>query len=397
MGSFITLGLEKLDVDWAKNAVSRNHSRLFLPDDIKNVTYYYADDVTEQKPGYARSLRSVLQRLELLGYSLEGCERMYQDLADHPEYEQHPPVPFATLLRGISAVDVSKFRIPDESSHFDFGEYVICNITEDPECVRSAPELAALQRFDGYFLENLDPYIVLRLLAENPANLDLEVAWRFSDLAEAGWIDDELLYEGLSANDRFLVVTEGSSDTNILKTSLQIIERDVADFFYFVDMAENYPFTGTGNVVRFCEGLAKIRIQNRVLIVLDNDTAGRAAAQKLQKLSLPCEIRIFVLPDLPACSHVRTLGPNGESFDDINGRAVSIEFFLDLTQGSHSSPAVRWTTYDEKQDAYQGELIGKQDYVRAFFEQANKNPSYDTAGLRFLWDRILSECRRSWD
>ena len=43
------------------------------------------------------------------------------------------------------------------------------------------------------------------------------------------------------------------------------------DFFDFVDMTENYPFTGAGNLYRFCQGLARIRIQNRILVVLDND------------------------------------------------------------------------------------------------------------------------------
>lgn len=397
IGSFITLGIERLEVDWAKNSFGQNHSRLFLPSDLKDVTYYYADDVTEQKPGYSRDLRSVLKRLELLGYTLEGCQKMYADLGRHPEYEQRPPVPFGTLLRGLSSVDVTKFGIPDDPSYFDFGEYVISNITADPECVRSAPDLAAVDRLDGYFLENLDPYIVLRLLAENPRNLDREVAWRFSDLAEAGWIDDNSIYEGLAASDRFLLVTEGSSDTNILKKSLELVEPEVADFFNFIDMAENYPFTGTGNLVRFCEGLAKIRIQNRVLVILDNDTAGRAAAQRLCGLDLPAQIRTIVLPDLEKCQRVRTLGPNGESLENVNGHAVSIEFFLDLNYGSVLPSTVRWTSYDEKQDAYQGELVAKEDYVRTFFDAAGKKSGYDTSCLTCLWHHILSRCHGKWD
>ena len=193
---------------------------------------------------------------------------------------------------------------PDGPSYFDFGEYVISNIIADPQCVRSAPDLAGLEHSDGCFVDNLDPYIVLRLLAENPSNLDREVAWRFSDLAEGGWIDEESLYEGLTASDSFLLVTEGSSDTSILKKSLELVELEVADFFNFIDMGENYPFTGTGNVVRFCEGLAKINIQNRVLIILDNDTAGKAAARRLRDLDLPPQIRTIVLPDLEKCQQI---------------------------------------------------------------------------------------------
>jgi hypothetical protein len=41
-----------------------------------------------------------------------------------------------------------------------------------------------------------------------------------------------------------LIVTEGSSDTNILKKGLDMLYPDIADFFCFVDMKENYPFAG---------------------------------------------------------------------------------------------------------------------------------------------------------
>src|SRR5438309_1872926 len=64
VGSLITLGIERVEIDWAKNCFGRNHSRLFLPSDLKDVTYYYAADVTERKPAYARSLRSIVKRLD---------------------------------------------------------------------------------------------------------------------------------------------------------------------------------------------------------------------------------------------------------------------------------------------------------------------------------------------
>jgi hypothetical protein len=342
MGSFITLGIERLEVDWAKNSIARNHSRLFLPDDLKNVTYYYADEVTEQKMGFARPLRSVLKRLELLGYTLEGCARIYADLASHPALDERPSIDFVTLQKALTRVDVHRFNVPEtDPVDFDLGEYVIKNIISDPEWINSAPEAANVHFLDGCFLENIDPYIILRLLAENPANLDLELAWRFSDLVEGGWVEQDRLYEPLPASEKFLLVTEGSTDTGILKRSLALVEPDVADFFEFVDMAENYPFTGTGNVVRFCEGLCKINILNRVLVVLDNDTAGRAAAHRLKTLKLPPQIRTLVLPDLKKCRNVRTIGPTGQNFENVNGRAVSIEFFLDLGYGTLPEPTVR--------------------------------------------------------
>jgi hypothetical protein len=49
---------------------------------------------------------------------------------------------------------------------------------------------------------------------------------------------------------------------------------DIADFFCFVDMKENYPFAGVGNLFNFCRGLTSIRIKNDILVIFDNDVAG---------------------------------------------------------------------------------------------------------------------------
>jgi hypothetical protein len=395
MGSLITLGIEQLDVDWAKNCLGRNHSCLFLPDDLKEVTYYYAENHREQRPAYARKLRSIKKRLELLGYTLDGCRKRYSELTTHPEFEQRPPFEFETLARGLLSVDVMKFGIADGPSSSDLWKCVVAAIPNDSEVGKTTSNASDSNYESERFFCTLDPYIVLRLLAENPANLDREVAWRFSDLAAGGWVDESCLYEPLPAARRFLLVTEGSSDTNILKKSLGIAEPEASDFFEFVDMAENYPFTGTGNVVRFCEGLAKINIQNRVLVVLDNDTAGCSAAQRLAKLNLPKQIRVMLLPELETCRRIRTLGPSGESFEDVDGRATAIEAFLDVNYDGLPPPTVRWTSYDKQQDAYQGELIAKDDYVRAFFAGAGMT-GYDMTSLKYLWQNILSNCSADW-
>lgn len=117
------------------------------------------------------------------------------------------------------------------------------------------------------------------------------------------------MYEGPADSDRYLVVTEGSSDSSILKSSLPLVAPDVADFFSFIDMSENYPFTGTGNLFRFCQGLARIKIQNKILVVLDADTAGIETYQRIRKIPMPDNVRVACLPALDEFRRFKTLGP----------------------------------------------------------------------------------------
>jgi HEPN/Toprim N-terminal domain 1 len=393
MGSIITLGLDRLELDWGKNGVGINHSKLFLPGDIRDVPYFYADNEREVKPGYARALRSVVKRLELLGYTISKCKQIYQDLQkEMPDGYASPVISFDVFASTLKKVDVGRVRLPCETEDYRAGAFVAYNIFADPEFQKISAKLKNFKRWDAEFFENLDPYLIIRLLAENPKNLDLDVVWRFSDAVEGGWVEQSALYEGLSNTDRYLVVTEGSSDAAILKKSLPKVAEDVADFFDFIDMSENYPFTGTGNVTRFIQGLAKIKIQNRILVVLDNDTAGHSALQTLQTLNLPSNIKITVLPDIVDCKKVRTLGPSGKKSENVNGRAASIEWFLDLKHGSGKHPTVRWTSYDARLKKYQGELEGKEEYTRVFLKLADRNSNYDFSKLEYLWSHLLECC-----
>jgi hypothetical protein len=399
MGSMITLGVEHLEVDWGKNDFFRNHSRLFLPGDVARAPYHYVDTETgepivEEKPAFVRPLRSVVRRLELLGYSLPNCRRMYEEaFAAMPDYYPQPRVDFDLFARAVAAVDPARIRLPDyDGDDWDLGEYVASNIFTDPEFAKTSTDLALLTRHEGTFFENLDPYVTLRLLAENPANLNRLLVWRSADVVEGGWVKESELYEGPDASDRYLIVTEGSSDALILQKSLPQVAPDVRDFFDFVDMSANYPFTGTGNLVRFCQGLAQIKIQNRIIVVLDNDTAGRHAHQRIRNLPLPPTMAVMLLPDLPEFCDVRTLGPAGQQREDVNGRAVAIEAFLDLGFRGAAEPAVRWTSYDKYLDAYQGELVEKGSYVQAFVDAIDKSSDYDLSRLDYLWTSVLAAC-----
>ncbi len=391
MGSIVTLGLGRLEIDWGKNQGYANHSKLFLPTDVKPVAYHYSDldknGVQEElKPGLARSLRSVKRRLELLGYTLLEAKRHFEELSRESEFHESPELSFDEFVEALAAVDVNKMSLDPFFRDHSPGGFATYSILSDPEFTKTAKGLDSLSRFHGLFFEHLDPWVTLRLLAENPANLEVEVQWRYADLVEGGWADESSIFEGLSELDRYLIVTEGSSDGAIIQKAMGLLEPDILDFFYFVDMSENYPFTGAGNLFRFCQGLAQIKVQNRVVVIFDNDAAGREAQRKVEQLELPSNMLVVRLPDLPECRSFPTAGPSGCSREDINGRAVSIELFLDL--GTGPEPSVRWTSYSSSIDAYQGELIDKERYTKQFLTSRSLPVGYDTSRLELLLQHL---------
>jgi hypothetical protein len=157
-------------------------------------------------------------------------------------------------------------------------------------------------------------------------------------------------------------------------------------------MTENYPFTGTGNLFRFCQGLARIGIQNKVVVLFDNDTAGSEMYEKAKGLELPPNMKVTKLPDLEVFKNFKTIGPSGVSVDDVNGKAVSIELFLDINRKDKSLPMIRWTAYNPNMTCYQGELVNKEAYIRDFLKANISKENYNLSYLSILWEHLYFVC-----
>lgn len=390
MGSYISLGVGELELDWGKNFGFRDYSKLFLPSDKKDIPYYYADDEVILKPGYSTSLTRVKSRLELLGYSLKALSSHFQEHNDnYPDYLEQPEISFETMLSIFSKINIVDYKNKKEYGDYDLGEYVIENIFLN-ETFKDLKEHIDIKDKDiGAYFENLDPLFTLRLLIENPNNLEINLEWRTQDVIDGGWTNDKEIFVGVEEANKFLIVTEGSSDSFIIKKSLELLKPDILDFFTFVDMEDNYPFTGTGNLYRFCQGLTSIRIQNKTLVLFDNDLEGVDKFNKTNNLNLPRQMKIMKLPELEEFTNFLTVGPTGETSENINGKAVAIECFLDL---SNSKPKIRWTNYNKDFDDYQGSLENKDKYVREFKSVKNVNDDYDFTKLTKLLDEIYKNC-----
>lgn len=415
MGSMINLGLDKMEIDWGKNNVFRDHSSLFQEKDVRLIPYYYVDidtekPIVEMKEGLARKLSSVRARLDLIGYDLYSIERLYNDyIEESEEFGCKIHFTFDDFYSMLSHIDVSNVNTPQiaveyDENGFDLGEYVRKCILEDSQIKSNLP-IAYIEQesvrwrnsaYDlGIFFENIDPYITLRILAENPNNGDLEVQWRFADVVEGGWTKREDIVKPLSAGEKILIVTEGSSDSFIIKKAIDSLYPDITDFFDFVDMEENYPFTGVGNLYNFCLGLIRINVGNKILVIFDNDTAGMEKYELLRTIKKPNSLLITRLPDFDEFSDFRTFGPQGEACENINGKAISIECFLDFAS-VNQTPSIRWTSYNKKSDQYQGELISKDSYVRVYKGCNLTDGSYNSSKLNYLIDYLLKQwvCRR---
>lgn len=418
VGTEIALEVGGVTLDWSKNSRGNDHGALFQEKDRKPVRStqidydYFAEhdeDPTTMEMALSRRLRDVLPRLELLGFTLDRARIEYERCAEESleeslslAEERDEPVAdsmnfeeFRTFvtLHEIQSLDGTFISSSDSASR----ERIVGRFAE------SATNLPGGLPYDSYsershfgsLISILHPYAVLRLLAENPKNLDVDVVWQYGPLVESGWATEGEFTPGARRTQTYLVATEGSSDAHILKHALALLKPEIADFFRFIDVSERHPFPGTGNLLKFAEGLAKIDVHNRVVFLFDNDAEGFDAYLRLLKLALPPNMKAITLPELEQFRVFPAQGPEGVNAADINRRAAAIECYLDLRLDDYPAAKVVWTNYKKDIESYQGALEFKESYAKAFLAQTPETLAagrYDVSKIAVALQALLAEC-----
>jgi HEPN/Toprim N-terminal domain 1 len=419
VGTEITLDVEQVSLTYSKNHRGMDHGSLYQEPDRKPVRSdqldydYYEDhdeDPTSAEMAFTRPLKDVVARLELLGFNFDRIRHEYEMVAENWREE-----------RQAIFNDEDTERLPELMNFAEFCEFAteyplsvlddtfISAVEEgEQDKIRGrfakklvdripGPDLHAYSErsYFGELVNILHPYSVLRILAEKKANENAPVVWQYGPLVNAGWATDYEFRPGARRVETFLIATEGSSDVHVLKHALALLRPGISDFFKFIDVSESHPFSGTGNLVKFAEGLAKIDVQNQVLFVFDNDAEGVSAQNRLSRLTLPSNMRGTMLPEIEILRAFPAQGPEGLRVTDINRRAAAIECYLDLSVDDDVAAKVIWTNYKKELEVYQGALEHKEFYVKEFLKQTGgtiSNGSYDASKLEDVLDLIVTEC-----
>lgn len=407
MGTEINLRVGGISIDWAKNNPGNDHGFLFQECDrtrrhSEQIDYEYCAEDPEAdlallEESLVRRLVKVLPRLNLAGYTLDKARDEYNALlAEEDDQEKFNVLTFDEFCEFVG--------------RFPLGKLDDTYIDNDPDMNRMIKERfrsaeAEIERLPSsydtlywseksYFASKicvLSPYSMLQVFGTSESNRDAEVVWDYGLLVDSGWAPISAFTAGSNRSQTILVATEGTTDSRILKRALDTLRADISDFFKFVDVDERHPFWGTGNLVKFAEGLVRIDIQNKVLFILDNDAEGVDALKRLKELNMPSNMRAMLLPDLDAFKYFQTIGPEGTHTSDINGRAAAIECYLDLLLPNYGPAQVRWSNYKKDIDAWQGALEHKETYMRHFLDQTPetlRSEGYDTTKLECVLDAI---------
>lgn len=413
--SLLRLGIGRMELDWGKVHQFRDHSILFTKEGVKKVPIYSYDYNSEkiiegEYDGFSSKISSIKIRLDLLGYDLKSIRKMYDD--EMLTWQRYSGIEnilsFDKFYNVILSLDISKIDTLKPALEFDIGccdlgEYVKdwvfydCSIIE--HFIDDSSKIKEMDLF--VFLENLDPYITLRILADNPENFNKEVFW-IPESELDGYLDCKDVNVGCPIDKKILLVTEGKTDTEIISRTLKELFPEISDCFYFIDMQHNdpfkYPFSGCSKLENFCQGLILMNVLNNIIVLFDNDTAGtRSYNNILCKANKMHNLVVIKLPNNDLFSKMQTkrkleVGPEDIRYEDINGRAVAIECFLDFNKVDQKNLYIRWSSHQKDMDQYQGAFENdiKENLKKEFYKGCLTDGSYDTSKLKLLVEHICS-------
>lgn len=422
MGTSIELCIGNISLSYSKNFMGEDYGFLFQKGDLfrrktDSINYDYYEEHPEEKEElaeaeelFARTLSRISPRLEILGFTLEAARAEYQavveeavEMSSYSELEE-PRKEYLTFEEFCNLA--CRYPLGDLKSGYIEYETPDRDIISQGRFAADIDVFERIPRTDNsgsYWSETsflsarvciLSAVSMLQVFALNAANDEVEVTWEFGPIVHAGWVQREAFQPGARQRQKVLIATEGASDARIIRRSLDVLRSDVADFFNFVDVDERHHFWGTGNLVKFAEGLLRIEVLNQVLFVFDNDAEGVDAFRKLETLKLPANMRAMLLPDLKEFRGFSTRGPEGVNVSDINGRAAAIECYLDLRLDQYPAPQVTWSNFKKDIDAWHGVLDFKESYSKHFYEQPDdllRNGSYDVSKLLKLVDALIQQ------
>jgi hypothetical protein len=373
MGEWWTMNAGPRQLYWGKNYIPDAVALLFTDADLTVCVSPTRDDETDETYTpevfkYSSDVRTIRARLELQGFTPGGAF----DIA----------LSYINAVRSDPEEDtLSGYYAEQESSFHSTTEMLTAVIDWAYSQGRKPPARKGVELHLETVWRDLvegydDPRFAIALLLHG-ARANTSITVDLSGCLMGGWLEPDerphitahrRLTSRIGSSGPVIVVTEGSTDAQLLSRALHLAATAVAHQFTFMDFNSASAPGGVDQVERLTKSLAAAGVVNRVVAILDNDTAGNEGKRRLDRLGLPPHFAVRVLPDVTLARSYPTVGPEGPSKADVNGRAVTIEMSFGrdvlVAGGNGQLPPVRWGGTVGNTRTYQGGIDYKTQVQR---------------------------------
>lgn len=418
MGSYATLGITLkesfFEIYSCKSYIDPILMSFFRESDKQYSKWLDEDSEERETFKYTSTVRTIKLRLDVMGFNLARTiaefnsenEREYfiteyiNNEWNELQFENYTFDGWLSAMRKI--VDSEKY-------YFELKKTI--NHKEDPLLYHIIEEHENGNSLFGFNCGDIRMVIrgLLELFKE-----DDEFFIDYSDLVDGGYYAGEdricelslqSLAQNYTANEKVIVLTEGSSDIMLIKRTMEHLYPDIVDFYSFMDFNQSNASGSASSLVNYIKAFVGSGIRNRIIALFDNDTAADEALIAITKIIVPPNIKVLRYPNLEQFNEYPTVGPNGIGFTNIIGLACSIEMYLGrdmlVTSNEFDYPTkyipVQWKGYSQALKKYQGEVLNKeliQKKYLQFLDELGKKPElknqHDWDGMEAILKMIFN-------
>lgn len=245
---------------------------------------------------------------------------------------------------------------------------------------------------------DLSPLYELRVMLEVVPDTaiieyDCEMVLRHWDSDIELLLKDFLETGPLSESSKTIILTEGVTDDEFLMSSFEMLMPEVSHLFRFFGYhVELSPERSADALKKLAMAAASVGLSGRFVFLFDNDAVGSKCWNEI-KGSLPPNMIAVRLPDVELAKAYPTYGPQGNTTEDVNGRAVTIELFLGkdaLTADNGTLRLVHWG--QQVNGVYQASFSKEdknviQETFRSAIVSAKRDGAFKTS---YDWSSMLS-------
>ena len=393
MGSYCELYISNFPIATSKNEIDPFVLSVFQPEDLKTfnrkveerfqLLYVSGEELEEDEQAiqFFASTKVAIERLEVMGFTLQKAKESFEKdklasitmLEEFKEGHNSDDKYLQHLQTEISLLKESNFNDFITASKAIIDNKLGLKIDE-PEPIKNSDKLIEYLLQERFGLERFpygyDPRTLIRILCEIYKDNDI-LTYDVTELIAAGYYesDPNSIYSQViesinfdyEIGDKFIVLTEGTSDINILIQSLELLYPHLKDYYSFMDFGISNASGSASSLVASIKSFVGAKINNKIIALFDNDTAAEDAIRNLKRTQIPNNIRILQYPSIKSNEDYPTIGPSGITKMDINGLAGSIETYLGESTKDEKGKyyPVQWKGYNSTLNKYQGEILSK--------------------------------------
>ncbi|KIM07175.1 MAG: hypothetical protein KU29_07425 [Sulfurovum sp. FS06-10] len=409
MGSYTELAMDGYPVYSSKSYVSPDISYIFCESDKKTferrrdernkiVWGTICDADIEIAYEYQTTVQIAIDRLEIMGYTLtkskldfiESRNKRIQELTSFLDF------PDTHLMNKFYTDEIELLQ----SSNFEdfINAFIELRMNDIPyyktDNHYNISKLASYLIDDGWFLNfpcsEFGSYY--RAFLES-CNKDALVIQDITEVVNAGYYtSDEKVINSLMENqEKITILTEGTSDINIISKSIQILYPHLFDYYNFKDFKIAKAQGNAHQLFLDIKNLIAINHKAKVIALFDNDGEGLTKFNQLQKIDFPKNFVVLKYPDIKLLENYPT---TSNTYANLNGVAGSIEMYFgkDILQENGKYIPIELSN----QQTLHGVIQYKVNLQKKYFNKirkCKKNTSYistyDWNEMKLLLNKIF--------